>query len=191
MKGKILIFDDPLFPFRTFHGFEGNTHFGRMSCFGTFYCFEANSHVEPMLSFGTWSAFVTFHRFESMILADFLYIFCFRKNMHKTFQEILRNKNIFKLVTYVLYWLSDFKTFQKNYSDHSPKIVIFNSNEIVFWLVFLVMLNLLKCYKIRTCYENETETWIRDICTKIQNWYCSENVTDFFKEMNDLPQFWF
>ena len=46
-------------------------------CFGTFHFFEANSHFEHMLPLGTCSAFVTFFRFESMILADFLFIFFF------------------------------------------------------------------------------------------------------------------
>ena len=48
---------------------------GACRVFGTFHCFKAISHFEHMSRFGTCSAFVTFLRFESIILADFLSIF--------------------------------------------------------------------------------------------------------------------
>ena len=33
----------------------------------------------------------------------------------------------------------------------------------MFWLVFLIILNILKCYESRICYENVTETYTRDM----------------------------
>ena len=44
--------------------------------------------------------------------------------------------------------------------------MIFKNNEIVLWLVFFIILKLLKLNKIRFCYENVTETWI---CDKNEN----------------------
>ena len=57
-----------------------------------FHCFEANSHFVHMSCFGTCGAFVTFIIFETMMLADFISIFCeYTKNSKKKL-------NIFKSV---------------------------------------------------------------------------------------------
>ena len=117
-------------------------------------------------------------------------------HIYKTSQEILINKNIFKFFLCFTQTLRFYRHLKKLIWSFS-KIVQFNNNEIEFWLVFLIILNFLKCYKSRICYEKITETWIRDMCKnaklcivmKMVRFFVKQWTTfhssDFIKEINN------